>query len=89
MDKTELATMAKAFETNIEGLAKLTGYTRPGLYVCGKNIRKSKAALSRDALTIRSENLYQQAIRKAESMRKVRQLWIDEFCGGAEDGKTD
>lgn len=86
MDKTELATMAKAFETNIEGLAKLTGYTRPGLYVRGKNPRKKRTALIRDALIIHSENLYQQAIRKAENMQKVRQLWIDEFCGGAEDG---
>ena len=83
MDRNELVTMAKAFETNVEGLAKLTGYTRGGLYV-RKNSPRKRVELVRNALILHSENLYRQEVKKAENMLKTRQLWIDEFCGGAE-----
>lgn len=76
--KSELYRMAKAFGTNVKGLANITGYSSRGLRIRGRT-SKSRLDAVRNALYRYSNDLHETDLMLAEKHRVEREAWIEEL----------
>lgn len=76
--KSDLYRMAKAFGTNINGLAAITGYSRKGLNIRGRTC-KSRLDAVRNALYRYGNDLHETDLMLAEKHRLERETWIEKL----------
>lgn len=75
-EKSDLYRMAKAFGTNINGLAAITGYSRQGLNIRGRTCKNRLDAV-RNALYRYSNDMHDTDLMLAEKHRLEREAWIE------------
>ena len=77
-EKSDLYRMARAFGTNVKGLAAITGYSSKGLRIRGRTSKRRLDAV-RNALYSYSNDLHETDLMLAEKHRVEREAWIEEL----------
>lgn len=82
--RSDLSLMAQAFGVDVDGLAKIAGFSRGGLY--GRtNTHQRRLNAARKALKRHSYNMCMAEITSAKKSYETREEWIEKMFGGAEN----
>lgn len=81
---SDLSNMAKAFGVSVAGLAKISGFSRGGLYV-RRNTHRNKLDAARKALKRYSYSLYKVEVANAKKNYEKRKAFVEKMFGEVND----